>query len=242
MNPGPVDPVLLDADLTNDVFDGTIAGLTGASLTDDTFTYGVDYLGYWLKKASNAWLAAHGSRPTDVDIVSHSTGGIVARVYMQSDAYGDVTGTGAGDFALPKIHDLIMVGVPNRGASKAYNLLANDWNGEPAFAIVLSKVVNEAWLRLIDPLDPDYTGYISGADYDIVGPLCVFGITCDDDPNPSNTNIDVGFGDQVKFVSLYIPTARGLLATYAFLDQGSGLETVNTVTDGAGAETRCCST
>ena len=175
MNPGPVDPVLLDADLTNDVFDGTIAGLTGASLTDDTFTYGVDYLGYWLKKASNAWLAAHGSRPTDVDIVSHSTGGIVARVYMQSDAYGDVTGTGAGDFALPKIHDLIMVGVPNRGASKAYNLLANDWNGEPAFAIVLSKVVNEAWLRLIDPLDPDYTGYISGSDYDIVGPLCVFG-------------------------------------------------------------------
>jgi len=235
MNPGPIDPALLDADTTNDVFDGTLTGLTGASIADSTFEYGVDYLGFWLKQASNAWLAAHGSRPTDVDIVAHSTGGIVARAYIQSGAYGDVTGTGAGDFALPKIHDLIMVGVPNRGASKAYNVLQDDWNGEPAFALVLSKVVNEAWQRLINPLDPDYTGYISGPDYDIVGPLCVFGITCDDDPNPSNTNKNVGFTDYVDFVSLYIPTARGLLATYAFLDQGSGLETVNTVMTGAGA-------
>ncbi|MGH3369536.1 MAG: hypothetical protein ACRDPR_06015, partial [Nocardioidaceae bacterium] len=51
MNPGPIAAALLDGDLTNDVFDGHIDGLTAGSITDNVFEYGVDYLGYWLKRA-----------------------------------------------------------------------------------------------------------------------------------------------------------------------------------------------
>src|SRR5439155_13318225 len=234
MNPGPIDPVNTDLNLLNDKFDGTIDGLTAGastptahSITDGTYVYGVDYLGYWLKLASDRWAANHANtRPISVDIISHSTGGLIARTYIQSGAYGGATP--AGDL-LPKVNNLTMVGVPNRGAAKAWNVLHDDWNVEPAFALVLSKVVNVAYSRLMDPLDPDYTGVITGPDYDILGtPLTA-------DPNPATPNIVAP--SKLDFITAYIPTARGLLATYPFLDLGTnaGVQTVNTNLTGAGA-------
>jgi triacylglycerol esterase/lipase EstA (alpha/beta hydrolase family) len=48
-----------------------------------------------------------------VDVIAHSTGGLVARSYIQSAAYG---GFFNGTQKLPTFENLIMVGVPNRGA------------------------------------------------------------------------------------------------------------------------------
>ena len=80
LTPGPVDGK----------FDGRLAGLTGASITDTTYEYGVDYLGFWLRQAAEAWQRDHpGKTLGSVDVITHSTGGLMARSYIQSDAYGD---------------------------------------------------------------------------------------------------------------------------------------------------------
>lgn len=232
LNPGPTDPTLLDADLANDVFDGRISGPTADSITDSTFEFEIDYLGYWLDFASDRWAETHKEngqpqRPSSVDIIGHSTGGLMARTYIQSDAYGATTSSG---FTLPTINDLIMVGVPNRGAAKAWNLLHDDWDIEQPFRIVLSKIVDEAWTRLTDPNDSKYTGLITGPDINIVDTVKLPDSSAPDDVAPKSKE---------EFVSLYIPLARSLLATYPFLDpDGDGPrppQTVNGVTSGIGA-------
>ena len=50
----------------------------------------MDYLGFWLRQAAEAWQRDHpGKTLGSVDVITHSTGGLVARSYIQSDAYGD---------------------------------------------------------------------------------------------------------------------------------------------------------
>src|SRR6185436_12058669 len=49
--------------------DGVISGVSGANLTDATFSYGLDYLGDALKEANEAYYLAKGTNLTEVDIV-----------------------------------------------------------------------------------------------------------------------------------------------------------------------------
>ena len=77
--------------------------------------------------------------------VVHSTGGLVARVYIESDAYN---GLYDGSHHLPKINNLIMIGVPNRGASKAWNPLHDNWYSDDAFRVVLSRIVSRAYTKV----------------------------------------------------------------------------------------------
>src|SRR6185295_2333011 len=72
------------ADRDGGAADGTLSGVTAASITDwatEGFDTSLDYLGYYLKEAADAGFSS-------VDIIGHSTGGLVARAYMQSAAYG----------------------------------------------------------------------------------------------------------------------------------------------------------
>ena len=129
--PGPDDGVI----------DGKISGINGETISDGVYEYSVDYLGYWLKRASDAWAQRYpGTALENVDVIAHSTGGLVARTYIESDAYGD-TLPGPGKRKLPKIYNLVMVAVPNRGASKAWNPLHNNWNGDGAYRFFLSKML-----------------------------------------------------------------------------------------------------
>ena len=52
LNVAPITP-------DQDQHDGTITGVTGASLTDNKFDYGLDYLGYWLKQAAEEWFTRY---------------------------------------------------------------------------------------------------------------------------------------------------------------------------------------
>ncbi|MEK7684603.1 MAG: LEPR-XLL domain-containing protein, partial [Verrucomicrobiota bacterium] len=70
------------------IADGNISGLSASTLTDNEFTYGVDYLSNAMKQAVDRWKDQHGgTAPDSVDIVSHSTGGLIARAYIESGAY-----------------------------------------------------------------------------------------------------------------------------------------------------------
>lgn len=198
LSPGPVSP--------GGPFDGHIAGLTAPALADDQFLYGVDYLGYYLRKAAEAYRTTYGGDLPAVNIISHSTGGLVARTYIQSDAYGGEYDA-ANHYKLPEVDQFIMVGVPNRGASKAWNPLHNNWIADVAYRAVLSKIINRAYQK-VTAVFPET---ISGPDYTITKASISPG----------------GSPDPLLFIEKYVPTIRSLLATYDFLDTGSGFANIN---------------
>ncbi|MSQ22734.1 MAG: hypothetical protein EXR53_05445 [Dehalococcoidia bacterium] len=112
--------------------DGQIDGITAASIGDQSYLYAVDYLGDFLKQATERWKLDHpGQPPLDaVDVITHSTGGLVASTYVQNAANGGEYASGKN---LPKLRNLIMIGVPNQGASKPWGPLHDNWVVDPAF-------------------------------------------------------------------------------------------------------------
>jgi probable HAF family extracellular repeat protein len=186
-------------------FDGYISGITATSITDAEFKYGVDYLGWYIKKACDKWRTDYNEELEYIDIISHSTGGLVTRSYIQSSAYGGVYDA-INNHKLAKIRNFIMIGVPNRGASKAWNPLHDNWIADNAYRFVLSKIINRAFQKL-------KKGYIiTGPDYYIT-----WGSILDSFGNPNKE----------LFIKKYVPTISGLLATFDFIDFGNGLTNVN---------------
>ena len=180
-------------------------GLDAASIADQTFAYGVDYLGVALRQAADAWEVDHPGTPLDsVDVIAHSTGGLIARTYLQSAAYAGVFD---GTRKLPAIEHLIMVGVPNRGAAKAWNPMHDNWVTDPVFQVVLSKIIDRAYQKVLNG------AVISGPD----GAIGLASLT-----PPQCLDLAT-----VCFVNQYVPTIRALLATYDFIDFGAGFTNVN---------------
>jgi hypothetical protein len=182
------------------VTDGVINGFTANDLVDGTFERGVDYLGYYLERAARKWKEANPDLPdlADVDIIAHSTGGLIARSYIQSPAYGGAL-TGRPIAALPRVNHLIMVGVPNQGAAKAWNPLNDNWMDDSSFRAVLSKIVAAQFYFVhVNP-----NNRITGPTYDI-----------------SASSIQ---SDHLKFIADYVPTINALVGTYKMLQYGDEL-------------------
>lgn len=198
----PVDPRNTDDDITNDAFDGFIDGITASSIVDADFQYGVDYLGYWLRLAVESWHNQHPDAPLEkVDIIAHSMGGLLTRSYVQSAAYAGAFDASFGPTNLPRVGNLMMLGVPNQGASKAWNPLHDNFIADGSYRLVLSKIIKAAW-------------QIQLTGESLLGPT-------PDDHIEFETN-------PIAFINRYVPSLRGLLATYPFLDFGNGLPaTVN---------------
>ena len=195
LTPGPVDGK----------FDGRLAGLTGASITDTTYEYGVDYLGFWLRQAAEAWQRDHpGKTLGSVDVITHSTGGLVARSYIQSDAYGDTFVSQGQTMRLPRINNLIMVSVPNRGASQPWQAMNNNFIIDPPSKYVIAKMLNIAYQK-------------------VQGGQTIAGFPAAITP----ASIRDGFGNfsATSFINQYVPTFRSLLATYDFYVGPDGIPT-----------------
>ncbi len=69
-------------------------------------------------------------------MIAHDAGGLVARSYIQSAAYGQGV--------LPSIDDLVMVGVPNAGVTDIWNLALNDWNADSSTRLT-GQIVERAY-------------------------------------------------------------------------------------------------
>jgi triacylglycerol esterase/lipase EstA (alpha/beta hydrolase family) len=127
LHPGPLDGLSPDGmSYDESKIDGHVDGLTADSITDANYEYGVDYFGHFLRKATESWAVRHPGVPLEkVDVVAHSTGGLVTRTYIQSDAYtGTFHSSALGrDLTLPKVGQFFSLAVPHRGASKAWNPL-----------------------------------------------------------------------------------------------------------------------
>src|SRR5258708_36354726 len=118
-------------------YDGHIDGLSAENLTDGTYQYAVDYFGHAMDRAVNAWKSEYGVAPVDIDVLTHSTGGLIARSYIQSDAYN--TALPDGDL-LPKVHDLVQAGVPERGSTSVWNAMPKKWGGDPTMRLLSENV------------------------------------------------------------------------------------------------------
>ena len=122
---------------SDDVDNGTLSNVTAASLLDPTFDTGLDYFAYWMDKAVTAWTTLTDSVPDSVDVVTHSTGGLIARSYIQSAAYDAAPG-------LLPINMLIQTGVPNQGTGAPFVMLNNDFSIKSASRL-MGKILNDAW-------------------------------------------------------------------------------------------------
>ena len=174
-------------DLTSD---GLISALTAPTITDTIYESGVDYLGYWLDRAVETWDTLTGSALAAVDFVTHSTGGLLARSYIQSDAYQNRSYDG-GAKQLPQVNQLIQSGVPNQGVTSTFAFLQNDLSDKSA-SRVLGRVLDMAY------------------DYLLAG---------EDIQNPDGSIIDhASVPSKIAFIPQYIGTLRDLLAAYDFAD------------------------
>jgi hypothetical protein len=192
---------------TDGTADGNVSVLTATSLTDTNFEYGVDYLGYWLKQAAEAWKANHGGREVpSVDIVAHSMGGLVTRSYLQSPAYHGSYGTGR----LPKVDNFVMLATPNEGAVKAFNpYLQDNWNTDPLYKTFLSKWLLNAYRKVL-------TGGPGGTGGTIAGPQPITLATIAPSGQPDADS-------PMRFIKAYAPSIRDLLPTFNFQDNtGAG--------------------
>ncbi len=132
------DPVAVSADGTAD---GFLTDVTAASIRDwalDSFDSGLDYFAYWMDQAATHWQTLTGAAPDSVDVITHSTGGLIARSYEQSAAYNQ-----PGLNLLP-INTLIQTGVPNQGVGSTFGMLNDDFSLK-ASARGLASMVNAAY-------------------------------------------------------------------------------------------------
>lgn len=187
--------------------DGVVGGVTAASITAGTYNYAVDYVGYWLKRAADDWRARYGVDLDRVDMVAHSMGGLVARSYVQSTAYG---GSDVAGHPLPRVAELITLASPHRGASKAWNFTNDDWGVESTYYGWMAKIAALAYRRV---LAGEAVTNAPGTP-----------------PITRNDILTGGAPDPKKFIALYVPSAGELVPTYPFLVDdaaGSNLRTVN---------------
>ena len=187
---------------------GSLASLTAEGIATDLslgqYQSGVDYLGYWLEQAAHSFNNTYTQIPLDsVDLIAHSTGGLVARAYIQSAAYGATVPWSGTTTEIPKVNNLVMIGVPNRGAPQAFNPLNNNWILNTTYSLVFSKVLNLAYVKL-------------KAGSTIAGPTAAQSFTWSDALD-ANGNFDY-----LKFIRLYVPTILDLMTIDPFLNLGNG--------------------
>ncbi|PSB08387.1 hypothetical protein C7B62_16995, partial [Pleurocapsa sp. CCALA 161] len=200
LNPGPVDN-LIDGKINRSV----------SELTDDTYEYSVDQFAFWLKKAITGWRSQFQGIPENlipkldsVDIIAHSGAGTTVRSYIQDEAaYGkpftftDDDGTSIST-NLPKVNNLISLGVPYRGSAVPWNALHNDFDASfilrflgQITRLAYNKVKNGETIQLSGNSDPA-KGAITKTEVD---------------------NLTL-----TAFIEKYVPNLKALLATYPFID------------------------
>ena len=185
--------------------DGTIDGrieYSAAQLMDDTHEYAVDQLGYWLEQAEIGWKSQFTDEENipeleAVDLIAHSTGGLVGKSYIQSDAYGaDYTDPNNNPASLPKIDNFFVLAVPNRGSSLTWNPLNNNFIGGPGIRTARA-MIRSAYQKVKngETITVDGSNTANGAI----------------EPPTDGSEPDVE-----AFIEQYIPTYRSLISNISF--------------------------
>ncbi|HRA55127.1 MAG TPA: hypothetical protein PLQ83_15810, partial [Thermoflexales bacterium] len=182
--------------------DGYLADLTAEGIVDTVYATGVDYLGDALKKAANAWKYFHPGEPDldAVDVIAHDAGGLIARAYIQSDAYAGpipsapLSDGSPGPASLPGIRNLILAGVPNMGDVRSWSGVIDNWRDNAVMRFLLSRLVYAEYLFV----QTNPANVIAGPGYGI---------------SAGSLSTDTLIRNR-DFISQYVPTLNSMLATY----------------------------
>jgi PKD repeat protein/Ca2+-binding EF-hand superfamily protein len=205
--PVALDTAAYDGSSPEEAVNGQLSSVTGAtlfdSISDGLFDSGLSYLAYWLDLAASTWAATHeGVAPASVDIVTHSTGGLVARSYIQSAAYDDNV--------LPKVHNLVQVGVPNEGVSGTYNFPQNDFSQKLA-----SRVLGLLTGRVFELIQEGHS------------------VNLPDGTKVTKAIINARADPEKWFIDQYVGTLQDLLPTYdEAINSGGGWRALSETIDG----------
>jgi hypothetical protein len=185
---------------TDNIRDGNLSNLTAAQITSGKYDYAINYLGYWLEQCAIA-----NKNPEYIDVATHSTGGVLARAYIQSPAYGATYTDKKGVLRrLPKIRHLILGACINEGTVHSYR----PWTGD--FQDVLSGFIPtteiEARMAALAYASVCLGKTVSGPDHNIK----LSQILRRDENNKLRP-------DPVAFFRLYTPMRQSLMPTSDFL-------------------------
>lgn len=189
--------------------DGILSNVTARSITRNDFSYGVNYLGHWLKAAVKA-----NPGLKYVDIVTHSTGGILTRSYIQSPAYGALFKDDEGKLRrLPKVRYLILGACPNEGAPHSWRA----WHSDFQDALEAnSQTKTEMRYAALAYSYVSLGGRIVGPDHIIT--------RADLLKTAKDKSVQV---DPTRFFRLYDPLRQSLMPTNAFLKPAGNRRRIN---------------
>jgi hypothetical protein len=200
----------------DNVFDGTLSEVTAESITKGTYAYAVNYLGYWLDQAVQA-----NPDCKYVDVVTHSTGGILARAYIQSPAYGAeyVDSKGVAR-RLPKIRHLILGACPNEGTVHTWRPWSGDFQDVLSGFIPTTEIETRFAALAYESVLEGNT--ITGPDHDIAL-----------DSILETDKFGNQAPDETTFFRLYTPMRQPLMPTSDFLVPAGSREAENVNDDDA---------
>jgi hypothetical protein len=101
--------------------DGVLSQVTAESMLQPQPTFALGYLGNFLKQ-----LVMHDPSIVTVDMLGHSNGGLMARSYIQSLAYGASFTADGRSYALPTVDSVMLLATPSLGSAISYPLWNND--------------------------------------------------------------------------------------------------------------------
>ena len=188
------------------VNDGVLSLVTAQEMTSGDFSYGVNYLGYWLDQAVQA-----NPGLKYVDIVTHSAGGVLARSYIQSPAYGaEYVDKNGIKRHLPKVRYLILGACPNFGTVHSFRPWYGDFQDVLGGFIPTTEI--EGRFAAVAYASVIAGGAVEGPDYNITRK----------DILATDKNGKIA-PDETTFFRLYNPFRRSLMVTTDFLTpQGGG--------------------
>jgi hypothetical protein len=195
---------------------GNLTSLTAEQMTAGVrtgeFPYAVDYLGYWLNQVVQTYIQEKLPPPRLVDVITHSTGGSLARSYIESPAYGGTYIDQNGLVqTLPTIRHLVLGADPVDGTVHSWR----PWNGD--FQDVLSGFIPTT----------EISARLTALAYEyVMHGGTVTGPGSDGSPNGGDiTRADIMEPDKAgelrldptTFFRLYTPLRQDLMPTFDFL-------------------------
>lgn len=191
------------------VRDGLLTAVTTESILRSQPSSALGYLGNFLAR-----LVERDPSIVKVDMLGYSFGGLMARAYVQSSAYGAAFTIGGRTLVLPEVDKLVLLATPSQGSAITYPFWNNDTSSFSVSLLVADINVVSAVLA------PVYRMVVKDG-RKVATPSGVIDRAAITDPM-------TGRPDPRAFLQRYFASLRDMLPTYPFLiDTAGRLTTIN---------------
>lgn len=191
------------------VQDGLLAAVSTKSILQPKPTFALGYLGNFLAR-----LVEKDPSIVKVDMLGYSFGGLLARAYVQSGAYGSAFTADGRSFVLPEVDRLILLATPSLGSAITYPF----WNNDVASFSTSLLLVD---INVVSSILAPVYNLVARERRSVATPFGMIDRAAITDPV-------TGRPDPRAFLQRYLASLRDMLPTYAFLYNKTGqLTTIN---------------